>query len=85
MRVDAQRSAVIDRLRNVVVAPITTRVRGIASEVPLGAGDVMPRDCAISLDTLRTVPKALLTEQITQLGSERIRDVCGALSLSVDC
>lgn len=79
------RGAAIDRLRNIVVAPITTRIRGIASEVPLGVDDGLPRDCAISLDNLRTVPKSLLTEQITQLGPQRMRQVCRALGASVDC
>jgi len=79
------RSAAIDHLRDVVVAPITTRIRGIASEVALGADDGMPRDCAISLDNLRTVPKSLLVAQITQLGPERMREVCRALSASVGC
>jgi len=79
------RSAAIAHLRNVVVAPITTRIRGVTSEVLLGADDGLPRDCAISLDNLRTVPKSLLVTQITQLGPERMREVCRALSASVDC
>jgi len=79
------RTAAIDRLLNVVVAPLTTRIRGIASEVLLNVEDGLPRECVISLDNLRTVPKSLLTEQITQLGPQRMRDVCRALGASVDC
>ena len=68
-----------------VVAPVTTRIRGIETEVVLDSKDGMPRQCAISLDNLRTVPKALLTEQITQLDAERLQEICHALNASVDC
>lgn len=79
------RNAEIDRLRNVVVAPVSTRMRGIETEVALGVEDGMPRKCAISLDNLRTVPKALLTKQITQLDPARLPEICRALNASVDC
>jgi mRNA interferase MazF len=79
------RDEAIPRLRNVVVALVTGRRRGLSSEVVLGPEDGMPRECAISLDNLRTVPRALLTEEITQLTPERTREVCRALSAATDC
>lgn len=79
------RDEAIDRLANVVVATITSRVRGLPSEVPLGVEDGLPQECVISLDNLLTVPKALLTEPITKLTPERIREVCQALNGAVDC
>lgn len=45
----------------------------------------MPRECVISLEDLRTVPKALLSEPITMLGVEKLNDVCRALNTAVDC
>ena len=45
----------------------------------------MPRECAIGLDNLRTVPKSLLTEEITVLGAERMHEVCQALDLATSC
>jgi len=39
----------------------------------------------ISLDNVRTVPKALLTEPITMLASEKLADLCRALNAAVDC
>jgi mRNA-degrading endonuclease toxin of MazEF toxin-antitoxin module len=45
----------------------------------------MPRDCAISLDNLRTVPKALLVEPITELGADKMTEVCRALELASGC
>jgi mRNA interferase MazF len=79
------RDAAISGLRNVVVALVTTRIRGLVSEVPMGPEDGMPRECAISLDNVRTVPKAQLTEGITRLGSDRIDDLCRALASANGC
>jgi mRNA interferase MazF len=79
------RDEAILSLRNVVVALVTGRRRGLASEVVLGPDDGVPRECAISLDNLRTVPTALLTETITQLGSERMSEVCRALIAATSC
>jgi mRNA interferase MazF len=79
------RDAAISGLRNVVVALLTTRIRGLVSEVQLGSEDGMPRECAISLDNVRTVPKAQLTEEITRLGSDRMDDLCRALASPNGC
>ncbi|HWX44977.1 MAG TPA: type II toxin-antitoxin system PemK/MazF family toxin [Solirubrobacteraceae bacterium] len=75
----------IPRLRNVVVALVTARIRGLLSEVRLGPEDGMPRECAISLDNMRTVPKAQLTEPITRLGADRLEELCGALAAASGC
>jgi mRNA-degrading endonuclease toxin of MazEF toxin-antitoxin module len=58
---------------------------GLQSEVPLGPEDGMSAECAISLDNLRTVPKALLTEPITKLGPDKISEVCRALDYATSC
>jgi mRNA interferase MazF len=79
------RDEAIPRLRNVVVALITGQRRGLRSEVALGPEDGMPRDCAISLDNLRTVPKAQLVEAITELGQQRIDELCRALVAASGC
>jgi mRNA interferase MazF len=79
------RDHAIPVLANVVVALITGRIRGIPSEVTLDETDGMPSECAISLDNLRTVPKALLTEHITRLSGVRTNEVCRALALATAC
>jgi mRNA interferase MazF len=79
------RDEAIARLRNVVVALITRTVRGIESEVQLGPGDGMPVECAVSLDNLRAVPRALLTETITRLDATRMHAICRALAVATDC
>jgi mRNA interferase MazF len=64
---------------------VTRTIRGIETEVQLGASDGMPRECAISLDNLRTVPKALLVEPITELGADKMAEVCQALEAAAGC
>jgi mRNA interferase MazF len=79
------RDEALRRLRNVVVALVTRTIRGIESEVPIGPADGMPVECAVSLDNLRTVPRALLTEPITKLDPARVEAVCRALAHSAGC
>jgi mRNA interferase MazF len=59
----------------VVIAPLTTRVRHIPSEVSLGAEDGLPRDCVINLDTITTVPKDCLRGQLTVLSKRKLREL----------
>jgi mRNA interferase MazF len=79
------RDAAIPTLANVVVALVTTRVRGLPSEVLLGLEDGLPQPCVISLDNLRTVPKAQLVAPITTLGPEKLAELCRALRSATDC
>jgi mRNA interferase MazF len=79
------RDEAISRLDNIVVATISSHTWGLQSEVPLGPEDGMSAECAISLDNLRTVPKALLTEPITKLGPDKISEVCRALDYATSC
>jgi mRNA interferase MazF len=76
---------VLPRLRNVVVALVTRTIRGIDTEVELGPEDGMPVACAVSLDNLRTVPLALLTESITRLDTHRMDEICRALARAAGC
>lgn len=73
------RDSALDLLGDVTVAPITTRVRQIPSEVLLTTADGMPRDCAVNLDHVQTVTKAMLGPLITTLGSPRMSEVRSAL------
>jgi mRNA interferase MazF len=59
----------------VTVAPITTRIRGIPSEVPLGIEDGLPKPCVINLDTITTIAKASLGERLTTLNTEKQKAV----------
>jgi len=73
------RDSIIDRLDEVTVAPITSTVRDIPSEVVLGTRDGMPRDCAVNLDHVQTVAKARVAGLITSLRPARFAEVRDAL------
>lgn len=79
------RDAAIPRLQRVLVAPCTTTVRGLASEVVLRPGeDPVPRRAAVNLDLAGSVPVVALQARLGRLGDERMRAVCAALAVAVD-
>jgi mRNA interferase MazF len=73
------RDSVLEYLGEVTVAPITSTVRDIPSEVILGPSDGMPRSCAINLDHVQTVPKARLGGLIATLPTTRLPEIREAL------
>jgi mRNA interferase MazF len=79
------RDEALPRLRSVVGALVTRTIRGIESEVQVGPADGMPVERAVSLDNLRMVPRALLTEPITRLEPARMDAICRALRHSTGC
>ncbi|RMF89555.1 MAG: type II toxin-antitoxin system PemK/MazF family toxin [Nitrospinota bacterium] len=67
----------------VTVAPVTTRVRHIPVEVPLGPEDGLPRPCVANLDTILTIAKSSLREYITTLTPEKLRAVEAAIHFAL--
>lgn len=80
------RNAAIPRLRRTLVAPCTTNIRGLPSEVVLDPGDdPVPKRSAVNLDSVESVSVAVLVERLGALSDDRMRDVCAALAVAVDC
>ena len=80
------RDAAIPRLRRALIAPCTTTVRGIPSEVPLEPGeDPVPRRSAVNLDSVESVSVGVLVERLGRLSEQRMRQVCAALEVAVAC
>lgn len=80
------RNAAIPRLRRTLVAPCTTTVRGLASEVVLEPGDdPIPHRSGVNLDSVESVSIAVLVERLGALSDDRMREVCAALDVAVDC
>ena len=67
----------------VIVAPVTTRIRHIPSEVPLGIDDGMPQDCVANLDTITTIPKDCLQSRLTVLSTKRLKEVRAAIHFAL--
>ena len=79
------RDDVIPNLKRVVVAPITTRVRGLPTEVELDESDGLPETSVASFDNLRLVPSRSLTMRIGEASPSRRAQICRALSALADC
>ena len=80
------RDAAIPRLRRALVAPCTTTVRGLASEVVLDPDeDPIAQRSAVNLDSVDSVSVAVLVDRLGRLGDARMREVCAALEVAVDC
>lgn len=80
------RDAVIPRHRRALVAPCTTTVRGLASEVLLNPGDdPIPRMSAVNLDSIESVSLGVLVQRLGRLNDSRMRAICAALAIAVDC
>lgn len=73
------RDSIIEYLAEVTVAPITSTVRNIPSEVVLSKSEGMFRDCAINLDHLQTVSKNKVEDLILVLSSEKMKEVLNSL------
>ncbi len=80
------RNAAIPRLRRALIAPCTTNIRGLLSEVVLEAGsDPIPRRSAVNLDSVESVSVGALTERLGRLSDDRMHQLCSALAVAVDC
>ena len=80
------RDAAIPRLRRALVAPCTTTIRALPSEVVLEPGDdPVPRRSAVNLDSVESVSVAVLVGRLGRLADARMREVCEALEVAVDC
>lgn len=80
------RDAAIPRLRRALIAPCTTTIRSLASEVILEPGqDPIPLRSAVSLDSVESVSLGVLVERLGRLAGIRMREICAALAIAVDC
>lgn len=80
------RDAAIPRLRRALVAPCTTTIRGLPSEVVLEpATDPVPRVSAVNLDSVESVSLGVLVERLGRLRGDRMDEVCAALRVATGC
>ncbi len=80
------RDAAIPRLRRVLVAPCTTTIRRLGSEVLLEPSeDPIPKRSAANLDSVESVSVGTLVERLGRLSDKRMREICAALAVAVAC
>ncbi len=79
------RGSAIAYLSRVTVAPITSTIRGVPSEVVLGTEDGLRQPCAANLHNIMTVAQKGLGRRLAQLSPRRMREVCAALAFALGC
>ena len=79
------RASIVDHLARVTVAPLTSTIRGVASEVALGTEDGLKQPCAINLHNIVTVPKEGLGRRVAQLNDRRLDQICAAIAYALGC
>jgi len=80
------RDAAIPRLRRALIGPCTTTIRGLPTEVRLEPEeDPIPRPSVVNLDSVESVSVGTLVERLGRLSDDRMREICEALEIAVDC
>lgn len=79
------RSTAIAYLSRVTVAPITSTIRGVPSEVALGPEDGMRQPCAANLHNVVTVGRERVGRVVARLNARRMKEVCSALAFALGC
>ena len=79
------RGSAAEYLSRLTIAPITSTIRGVPSEVILGPEDGMKQPCAVNLHNVITVRKAGIGRRVAQLGTARMHEVCRALAFALGC
>ena len=79
------RGSALGYLSTVTVAPITSTIRGVPSEVVLNQEDGMKAPCAVNLHNAVTISRNRLGKRVAQLSSVRMDEICGALGFALGC
>lgn len=79
------RNSAIPYLSTVTVAPVTSTMRGVPSEVALDDNDGMKGPCAVNLHNAVTVSQGRLGRRVARLSDDRLSEVCAALRFSLGC
>jgi mRNA interferase MazF len=79
------RNSAIPYLSTVTVAPVTSTIRGVPSEVALDENDGMKSPCAVNLHNAVTVSQTRSGKRVARLSDDRLNDVCAAMRFSLGC
>jgi mRNA interferase MazF len=77
------RDAIIPHMGEVTIAPVTSTIRDIPSEVLLDPGDGLPIECAVNCDHLQTVAKGKIGGLIASLSAARMREIRTAIAFAI--
>lgn len=72
-------------LHSVIVAPVTSTIRGVSTEVPLGPDDGVRVASVANLDNVQLLDRLALVRRVGRIGADTIDRLCIALASAVDC
>ena len=79
------RQSVLTLLRTAMVAPVTSTIRGLPSEVPVGVAEGLKHDSVVNLDWVQTVEQRRLKQYLGSLDDSTMAQVCRALAVATGC
>lgn len=79
------RQSVIPLLGTVMVAPVTSTIRGAPGEVPIGTDEGLKKESVVNLDHIQTVDKTRLKQFVGTLNRRQMNRVCRALAIATGC
>ncbi len=79
------RDLVADRIDRVVVAQVTTTIRGLLSELPLDESDGLRHNCVVTFDNINTVPRTAFRRRVSSLSTDRLRQAGDVLNEALGC
>ncbi len=79
------RAAVAPQLSHVLVAPVTTTVRGIRTEVPLGTPEGLRDGCVANLDNVQLLETSRLLRRAGSVATDRWAEFCRAMGRAMAC
>ena len=79
------RQIALHHLRTAIVAPITSTIRGLPSEIHVGVSDGLKKESVVNLDHLYTVPQKELRKFVGNVGEKRMREVCDSVQVALGC
>ncbi len=78
------RELVRPHMNTVIVAPITTTIRGLSTEVPVGVPNGLEERCVVACDHVTTIPVTALGEQVGRLLDEQESALTAAIHAAFD-
>ena len=72
-------------LNAVIAAPVTSTIRGLSTEVPVGAEDGVRQESVVNLDNVQLVARTRLVRRVGRVRESTMSVICDALSVAVGC
>jgi mRNA interferase MazF len=79
------RDEVVESMHSVVVAPVTSTVRGLLSEVEVGIAEGLKRESVVNLDHVSNLERSKLARYVGSLSAKKMEAVCRALRFAMGC